>query len=700
MDADFDNRTQTLTLINTAVSTLVGIADQNAVFSLVGSSVHALLPQAKLILATMVPDMTALRIVWQYGFNGYLDAIRRLLGKDPLTMDFPTKQCLEQEMAMYRDGKLHFFDQSLYVLAFRSIPQIICKGIETLVGIGSIYCIGFSWNGQHYGGLVILLPKNAGMHSEEAITTIMHQSTIAIQRLRAEAALRESRERFEFAVRSAHMGVWEFDIVENKRLFDSQACHLLGINPATFKGTSEEFYSIVHPDDSEKIKCSLTRAIHEDTFYETEYRVIWPGGTIRYISARGRMTRDEFGNPAKIHGIIWDITEQEKSLEERRKIDDQLKRTQKLEAVGVLAGGIAHDFNNLLNGVYGYMDLARECTDIDSKAAGYLDKALASFLRAKDLTQQLLTFSKGGKPVRKPGHINRLLKESTMFSLSGSSVSAKFQIQEDLWACDFDENQMAQVIDNIVINAIQAMPLGGTVTVLAQNSVLPRNNMASLPEGNYIKIAISDSGVGIAPSIISNIFDPFFTTKDKGSGLGLATVYSIVKNHGGDVSVESLIDKGTTFSILLPASIAPMEESQHVKMVVHQGSGKVLIMDDEESVQEISGVIIQCMGYDVFFAREGKDALDMIKSAHQSHEPFDAVIMDLTIRGGVGGKEAIQELRKFDKNIIAIVSSGYSDDPIMSDPEAYGFDDKIHKPFRRAQMEEVFARHMASAKKS
>jgi PAS domain S-box-containing protein len=270
-------------------------------------------------------------------------------------------------------------------------------------------------------------------------------------------------------------------------------------------------------------------------------------GVERIIADSGAPIID---NNHKIIGVVLvfrDITEQQKLLE-------TAQRTDKLESIGVLAGGIAHDFNNLLSGIYGYIGMAQESCEPDSKTAVYLGKAIKTFSRAKGLTQQLLTFAKGGAPSLTTGSIADKLKESTMFALSGSNAGCSFRIAHDLWLCDFDVNMMGQVIDNIILNAVQAMPEGGTITVTAENTDIIDSKQPVLKNGKYVHIAIADTGIGIPANIMSRIFDPFFTTKQKGSGLGLATVYSIITKHDGTISVESMPDKGTTFHIHLPVS--------------------------------------------------------------------------------------------------------------------------------------------------
>jgi CheY-like chemotaxis protein len=354
----------------------------------------------------------------------------------------------------------------------------------------------------------------------------------------------------------------------------------------------------------------------------------------------------------------------------------------------VLAGGIAHDFNNLLSGLFGYIDLARECVEKGSTASEYLDKAFSVFGRAKDLTGQLLTFAKGGAPAKKTTSLASLLRDTIHFALSGSSVKSHFEIEKDLWPCDVDENQIGQVVDNIVINARDAMPMGGTITVTAEN-VPPGGTLpAVLGPGNYVRIGIRDQGTGIAPEHLSRIFDPFFTTKQKGSGLGLATSYSIVKRHDGAIKAESELGKGATFFVYLPASKELFAQGvlNAGNAAQHTGRGWVLVMDDEAFICDIAASMLQNMGYSVETTVHGRDAIDKFNKARDAGNPFDLVILDLTIPGGMGGKQTKDELRKIAPAVKIMASSGYSDDPIMAHPRKNGFDGSVRKPYDKTEL--------------
>jgi PAS domain S-box-containing protein len=392
------------------------------------------------------------------------------------------------------------------------------------------------------------------------------------------------------------------------------------------------------------------------------------------VADSGAPILDDEGNIIGVVLVFRDMTEKQKLLETAQK-------SQKLESLGVLAGGIAHDFNNMLSGIFGYIDMAKR-KNANEDVERYLAKALTVFGRAKDLTERLLTFSKGGRPVRKTSRIDRMVRENTGFALSGSNVTCEFSIVANLWPCDVDEGQVGQVIDNIVINAKQAMPSGGVISVAAENLELEEGNYRGLPRGRYVRISVRDEGIGIPKEILPQIFDPFFTTKAKGNGLGLATSYSIVKKHDGMIEVESDVGKGSTFHVILPASqrdVVPVEASPAVG---HSGKGAMLVMDDEEFILEILNDWLVSMGYSVIRAHNGEEALEVLKSKQKDADPVMGVILDLTIPGGRGGRETISEIRKRYPDLVVFASSGYSDDPVMSKPADYGFTGSIKKPYR------------------
>ncbi|HTP66071.1 MAG TPA: ATP-binding protein [Geobacteraceae bacterium] len=373
-------------------------------------------------------------------------------------------------------------------------------------------------------------------------------------------------------------------------------------------------------------------------------------------------------------------------MDEKQRIEEELFRTRHLESLGILAGGIAHDFNNLLTAILGNTSLAKMLTDPGNKVYARLEEVEKASFRARDLTQQLLTFSKGGAPIKKVTSIADVICDSTRFALRGSRSRYRFGIMEGLWPVEADEGQISQVISNIAINADQAMPGGGEVTVTVENMALGRGQIVSLQPGRYIRITLTDNSTGIAAEHLPKIFTPYFSTKPKGSGLGLATSYSIINKHGGAIMVDSRVGAGTAFHIYLPASAKDIPKKEEAIGAALTGSGRVLIMDDEESVLDTAGEILVHAGYRVEHAKDGAEAIDLYVKAGESGEPFAAVILDLTIPGGMGGKETVRKLLKIAPEAKAIVSSGYAQGPTMADFREHGFKGMIAKPYEAEKL--------------
>lgn len=381
------------------------------------------------------------------------------------------------------------------------------------------------------------------------------------------------------------------------------------------------------------------------------------------------------------HGMIRGAIEISRNVTERKILEEEMQKRQKLESLGTLAGGIAHDFNNILTVILGNISFAKMLLNTDDKAYARLNDVENASLKAKDLTNRLLTFSKGGSPLKKTIYLERLLHDTATLALKRSEVKLEFSFPEDLWQVEVDESQIAQVINNIINNAEQAMPHGGIITISSENIELKKQKHIPMPTGKYVKISITDTGFGIQKEHIRNIFDPFFSTKKQSYGLGLATSYSIIKKHGGHITADSQIGKGTTIVMYLPASSAKQSTLKDESDKLYMGKGNILFMDDEDFIRELAAGILGHLGYEVTFARNGEEALEKYEKAHEKGTPFDAVILDLTIPGGMGGKECIRKLKKIDPDVKAIVSSGYSNDPVATNPRRYGFKAYIAKPY-------------------
>lgn len=389
--------------------------------------------------------------------------------------------------------------------------------------------------------------------------------------------------------------------------------------------------------------------------------------------------------------VLRDVTEQDL-------LEQELIRATRLESVGVLAGGIAHDFNNILTAVMGNVALAQLDVPSEGPAAVSLRSAEKAALRARDLTQQLLTFAKGGEPVRAAVQIEAVVREMTSFALHGSQVKAFFEINPGLWPADADKGQIGRVVQNLVINAVQAMPNGGSIRITARNEILDGLSLPGLTPGNYILIAIADTGEGIQSEHLARIFDPYFTTKQTGTGLGLAAAYSIVKKHHGHIDVESEVGKGTTFRIWLPALLEDVpQHSSRTPWDPGRMNGRVLFMDDEQIIRDMASTLLRRFGLTVDCATDGAEAIEKYQAARARGEPYNLVIMDLTIPGGMGGLAAVRKLHAIDPNVKAIVSSGYSSDPVLANYREHGFVAMVPKPYEMGELARVLREVLPSA---
>ncbi|MFC2003114.1 PAS domain S-box protein [Chloroflexota bacterium] len=514
-------------------------------------------------------------------------------------------------------------------------------------------------------------------------------------RKRAEHALTEEKERLEVTLRSTGDGVIATDIKGNVTVLNRVAEQLTGWTQEEAIGKPiEEVFHIVNENTRKRITNPISIVLETGRIVGliNHATLISRDGTERVIADSGAPIHDELGN---LFGVILVF----RDISETRKLEEELQKIDKLESVGTLAGGIAHDFNNLLTGIMGFTSMAKTNVEPGGKVFSLLAKVEEASLRARDLTQQLLTFARGGAPVKELTPIRGLLEDSTLFALRGSNVRPQFSLPDDLWPVEIDKGQINQVITNIVINADEAMPEGGDLHIGAKNIVVKRQSTLPLTRGDYVQITFKDNGVGVSKDILDKIFNPYFTTKQKGSGLGLATTYSIIRKHEGHITVESTPTTGTTFHVYLPAIQKPLpEEKETIEETRVTGTGKVLVMDDEEIVRELLYQGLTGYGYEVEVTEDGAEAIERYSEAKELGKSFDAVIMDLTIPGGMGGKEAIKKLLEIDPDAKVIVSSGYSADPIMANFEEHGFSAAIAKPYIIEQLGETLFKLLTKKK--
>jgi PAS domain S-box-containing protein len=547
-------------------------------------------------------------------------------------------------------------------------------------GLGECECRSFTKDGVMRWVHVVAqaVRKGAGLRTTEIIGAVKDIS----ERKKAEEALRASEETFRRMIQGAPDAIF----VQTDGCFalvNEAACRLFGAASAKeLLGTL--CIDRIHPDFRDLIRqriLSINKERKPNPVLDHEIFLRIDGSP---LTAEVSDVPVQFQGKSGALVFIRDITQ-------RKRTEEALQNAQKLESIGVLAGGIAHDFNNLLSGMFGNMDLARLFLSEGNhqEALTTISRAMTVFDRARNLTQQLLTFSKGGAPLRKTITLEPLLRDTVKFALSGSTVECTFSLSPDLWQCNVDQNQIGQVIDNIVINALQAMPAGGTIAVSAQNMAVEQGAHTILRQGNYVKISIADSGVGIPKEIVRRIFDPFFTTKQKGSGLGLAISYSIVKRHEGAIEVESEPGKGTTFHLSLPASSAATNGGKNAAPQEFKGQGRVLIVDDERFILDVAARMLEGLGFTAVTVPHGDEAIRIVKEEKAAGRAFAVAILDLTIPGRRGGKDTVKPLLAVDPSIKVIVSSGYSDDPVMADPARYGFSACLNKPYTIEEIKKV-----------
>ena len=417
-------------------------------------------------------------------------------------------------------------------------------------------------------------------------------------------------------------------------------------------------------------------------------------GECIHVTADTRCIVNEDGER---HGCVTIL----RDLSQQKKTEDELFKAEKLNSISLLAGGIAHDFNNMLSSILGNISMVRMELDDDHKHSTKLGAVEKAALQAKSLTQQLLTFSKGGAPVLEVTTVSKMVEESAQFILRGSNVKCSVEKDPDLWAVDADKGQISQVVNNLIINADQAMPNGGSINIHLRNLQVRHAEIPALPSGQYVCIEVTDNGTGISSENLKKIFDPYFTTKERGNGLGLASSYSIIHSHKGTITAESSIGNGSTFRVFLPKSPHSLQKKteapntqtkEPAKEKIHRGKGRILVMDDMEAMMRVAGEILSLLGYQVEYSTNGDEAIAAYKAAKEAGKPFDACVFDLTVPGGMGGEEAASILLEYDPSLIAIASSGYTTSNVMSDYKNSAFKAVVPKPYRIKEMSDTLHR--------
>jgi PAS domain S-box-containing protein len=555
-----------------------------------------------------------------------------------------------------------------------SDPNVRRYGLKTYIGTPVF------WSGEAVGSLCVVYDHDVAPNEADLSFLNLAAAAVAVEeaRWRSAAVLSQREEFIRTILDSVDEGFLVID--RNFRIVTANKAYrsIIGLELADI--VDRHCYEISHhakrPCFEEGEDCAVKRAFKTGQPQVAIHHHRNSDGTTSHVETRAFPLRDEAGNITSAIETINDITTRQQLIAE------QLK-SQKLEAIGTLAGGIAHDFNNLLQGVFGYLSMARLNLDRKEAAAALLAQAEQALGQSINLTGQLLTFAKGGQPVITCLALQPIIENVARFALSGTRSDFRLVALQPPWAVAADGGQIAQVVQNLVINANEAMPDGGQVGIRLDNLDLAPGQNPHLPSGGrFVRVAVSDRGGGIPPALLERIFDPYFTTKQQGSGLGLATSYSIVKNHGGRIEVDSTPGEGSCFAIYLPACEGESLPVEVPEPWTETPPARILIMDDEEVVRLVALEMLGALGHKAAAAADGEGAVTLFRAAQAVGEPFDAVILDLTVKGGMGGEQTIAALRQLDPGVRAIVSSGYADSSVMAEFRDYGFAAALKKPYR------------------
>jgi two-component system, cell cycle sensor histidine kinase and response regulator CckA len=493
-----------------------------------------------------------------------------------------------------------------------------------------------------------------------------------------EAALEKYSDLYDFAP----VGYLTLDREGTIREANLTAADLLGIDRSHLLNRRFEF--LVSADCLPAFKDLLTKLFESKVREYCEVTILKEGKPPVEMQIEALVA----ASGLECRAALTDIAERKQAEKDRLIIS-------KLESTGIMAGGIAHDFNNLLMVLLLNLELAQAFVQPDEELASLLEQAKQAALDSQRLTKRLVAFAQGGAPVRELTSLAELIRESALLTVGSSRTRCDFSIAENLWPAEVDAGQIGQAIMNLAVNAQEAMPQGGVISIRAENVVLGTHNHLSLPPGDYVRVCIADQGTGMSKEVLSKIFDPYFSTKQrgdqKGMGLGLTICHTIIQHHGGTIAAESGPGVGTTFHLHIPAVRKLMLKEKAAVPASLPRHGRILVMDDEEEVRKLVGISLQHIGHEVELAADGLQAIEVYKNAKNQGRPFDAVILDLKVRSGVGGQEAIQALLRIDPTVKAIVMSGYANDPVLTEPERYGFKGVLAKPFSIVKLWEILS---------
>ncbi|MDJ0766099.1 MAG: PAS domain S-box protein [Myxococcota bacterium] len=574
------------------------------------------------------------------------------------------------------DGKMALFDvirrqQALYRPNIRTFERpyeldpLLLEG-----GINSDYLVPLIVEGNCFGTLNSGAAQVDGISPDHRLMLdlLAPRLAVAIRNAQLFETISSNEARIQALLENSEDQIIIIDQHGKMKWSSPSVARMSGYATEELLGSSA--FDFVHEDDKGRLYALLDRVlVHPRTLFELEYRAQHADDSWHvYEGTVNNLLRE-----SRIGGIVVNV----RNVTDRRALEQEAQRREKLESIGLLAGGLAHDFNNLLTAILGSIDLAKIAIKRGSYPTQHIRAVEGAARKAADLTQQLLAFARGGAPIKKIASIDEIAREAAGLVLHGSNVRCKFHTHEQTWPAEVDPAQMSQVFHNLLINANQAMPDGGIVCVKIEN--IPKVEAGK--DDPQIRVTIADQGCGIDPSDLTKIFDPYYTTKEGGSGLGIPIAYAILKRHGGSFNVRSTPGVGTTFELEIPAKPGADVEEKPGSTPLPRGQGRILVMDDEAIVLDTAAEMLKELGYEAVCVVDGQEAVDAYVQAIDQGNPFKAVIMDLTVPGAMGGKEAVQLILERDPNCVALVSSGYSDDPVMAHHTRFGFAGVVPKPY-------------------
>lgn len=593
------------------------------------------------------------------------------------------------------------------------VRNLLLMGLVLAVSLGVAWLVGRHILGVPIGRLLALTREfaagnlqvarepSSGPTELVALTGAFYEMAASLSRSQAvlrenEGRLAEEKERLAVTLGSIGDGVITTDIEGRVVLLNEVAAALTGWTAGEAVGRPlAEVFRIIdgesrRPRESpaqQVLAAGRSSDLADDTI------LLAQDGRERNIADSAAPIRDRDNRIIGVVLVFRDITE-------RLQAERELVKVKKLESVGVLAGGIAHDFNNILTAILGNINLCLLDEQLTAESRKLLEAAEKASVRARGLTQQLLTFAEGGDPIRESASLAEVVRDSAEFVLRGRQISCHYDLPDDLRRVEIDRGQISQVVQNLILNAIEAMPHGGRIDIACRNvTVGPRGGREGLAPGDYVRMEVSDSGVGMSGEVLERIFDPYFSTKSGGSGLGLAITHAVIGKHGGHIAVNSAPGAGSNFTIYLPAgSPGPDAAPEPAQSAPGSRRARILVMDDEEQVRETMRMMLSRSGHEVITAGEGREAVALYGNAAVTADPFDLTIMDLTVPGGMGGKEAVREILALNPLARVIVASGYSNDPVMANFRQYGFSGAIAKPFRLEEIARLLDELLAPAK--